>query len=99
MLPMNDMTVPEVLDALRKIIDDNKSSKEPSDTSKLEEAVNSLEHFLESDLIDSPAPKVASNMPEQNAPEGVIDTGLLTGSISGLKNFLLKNQRDNEDSK
>lgn len=90
-----EMGLNEVLEGLKKIIDNKKMAKEPSDTSHLDEAVMALEEFMKTE-VDSPDAKPEMGMipePKIESPAAV-DTDVLTGPMSGLKNFLIKKSQD-----
>ena len=87
----------EILDELRKLVESEKSENQPGSTehaSLLEEAISSIEKFLGVEQKESPDDSLADRVIPAN-PSGAIDTGILTGPIGGLKNFLIKKSQDN----
>lgn len=92
------MSAQSIRDELRKLIESEKAENEAtsdSDASLLEDAVDSLDKFIEAEeKEEGEANPTDKEMPvEKTEP---IDTGVLTGPIGGLKNFLIQKQRDNE---
>jgi hypothetical protein len=92
------MSAEEIVTELQKLIDSERSEKEPgaeADAQLLEEALLSIRKF-----IDAEEAEISEVKPEETpmpmAKTGVVDTNVLTGPINGLKNFLIKKQRANE---
>lgn len=91
------MDVSEILDQLKKLIEEEKIQNSPEmekQVAMLQDAIDNLERFAENKkVVASEEKPMVSNLPKSNE---VVDTNVLTGPIGGLKNFLLKTQRDNE---
>ena len=100
------MSAEEIVAELQKLIDSERSEKEPgaeADAQLLEDALASIEKFINAEREEEgkvPAEDQSSDAFVDNviarSKGNVVDTDVLTGPISGLKNFLIKKQRDNE---
>lgn len=91
------MSAKEIRDELVKLIESEQGENEPGseDNAKmLDDALSSVLKFIEAEEreVEEGAP-VESVLPVDKS--GIVDTGVLTGPIGGLKNFLLQKQRDN----
>lgn len=87
------MDAEQILVELHKLIDSEKSETEETaeaDARLLEDAAAKIEEFISAEEKEEPAMKEEMPM----AHDGVVDTGLLTGPISGLKNFLIKKSQE-----
>jgi hypothetical protein len=92
------MTAEAIIAEVEKLIESEKSEGEPdeaADIRELEEALSHLRAFItdEEDEKDNEPYKEDSPAIEKTS---VVNTDVLTGPISGLKNFLIKKTRDNE---
>lgn len=89
------MDAEQILEELHKLIARERSENEPEvdkDVATLEDAAASVAKFVEGEKTE-----MEPEMPENNkaTPQDVVDTGVLTGPINGLKNFLVKKAQDN----
>lgn len=95
------MSAKEIVAELQKLIDSEKSENEAgseADASLLEDAVASLEKFISAEKDEEDGNPAEPNRFESKdtSARPVVDTGVLTGPINGLKNFLIKRQQDNQ---
>ena len=93
------MEAEQILTELRKLIDREKSEGQENvdeDVSHLEDAIESIGRFIDSEEGEQEgSPAAQSNAPTMNPVQaGIIDTGVLTGPITGLRNFLVRKQQD-----
>lgn len=91
------MSAKEIRDALIKLIESEKGENEAgseADASLLDDALSSVLKFIEAEEKEGEEATPVDNVP-QPEKTGVVDTGVLTGPIGGLKNFLIQKQRDN----
>lgn len=99
MIPMNEehtMDAEQILEEIKKLIEKERSENETDDTdiSHLEDAASSIEKFVSMEKVEAPEEK--NTEPMKTANSDVVDTGVLTGPIGGLKNFLIKKSQDNK---
>lgn len=90
------MSAEQILDELKKLSESERSenaSGSQADANLIDEAIAALEKFVSAEKDEEPT--VQSEVAPAST-NGVVDTSVLTGPIGGLKNFLMKNQRDNE---
>jgi hypothetical protein len=93
------MSAGQIVVELRRLIDQEKAEAGPEmdrDVSDLEDAIESVMKFITDEQGESNESTPAEIEPEVN-PEDVVDTSLLTGSLSGLKSFLVKKAQDNQN--
>ncbi len=98
MMPMNEehtMDANQILDEIKKLIEKERSENETDDTdiSHLEDAAASMEKFVAMEKVE---PSEEKPMMKTSDNSDVVDTGVLTGPIGGLKNFLIKKSQDNK---
>lgn len=87
------MDAEAILEELDKLIESERSENEPGtaqDVRELEEAKAHLQAFVAAEEKEEVGEK--SEVPMEKS-EGIVDTGVLTGPINGLKNFLIKKQQ------
>lgn len=92
------MDAREIADELEKLIESEKSEGETDDqdVQDLEDALTLIHKFMGEEASE---PAAKEDMGDQSAvPQktDVVDTGVLTGPMSGLKNFLIRKASDNE---
>ena len=93
------MSAREIVAELQKLIESEKSEQESgsdADAALLEEAVASLEKFISAEKDEEDGNPTETDELESPVKSGVVDTGVLTGPINGLKNFLIKRQQDQQ---
>lgn len=88
---MDSMTVADVLNTLKKISEDPMTAAD--DLQHINDAITSLENITKA---SNDQQDIQAKKDMVSTDSGVADTSLLTGPIGGLKNFLMKTQRDNE---
>jgi hypothetical protein len=91
------MSAEEILDELRKLVESEKSEGEQGsteDASLLEDAISSIEKFVDAEKGEEghSTDEMPVSMP---MAKPVVDTGILTGPINGLKSFLIRKSADN----
>ena len=87
------MDAKAILEELDKLIESERSENEPGteqDVRELEEAKAHLQAFVAAEEKEEVGEKTEA--PAEKAE--VIDTGVLTGPIGGLKSFLMKKQQE-----
>jgi hypothetical protein len=92
------MTAEEIIAEVEKLIESEKSEGEPdeaADIRELEEALSHLRAFIKDEEGEKDNEPYKEESPAVEKT-GMVNTDILTGPISGLKNFLIKKQRDNE---
>lgn len=98
-MAMNEKEHQDIMDAeqilveLRRLIDSEKSETDETavmDARLLEDAAAKIEEFIAAE--EKEEPEVKEELPAMS--EGIVDTGVLTGPISGLKNFLIKKSQE-----
>ena len=86
------MDAKAILEELDKLIESEKPENEPGtaqDVRELEEAKAHLQAFVAAEEKEEVGEKSEAPMEKSEA----VDTGVLTGPINGLKNFLIKKQQ------
>jgi hypothetical protein len=91
------MSAQEIVNELKNLIESEKSENEPgseADAVLLEEAVAKLEEFISAEEKEEgkEEPMAQEMSSEKSEP---INTGVLTGPINNLKNFLVKKSQSN----
>lgn len=82
----------ELIAAIKDLIESEEGKEETKDVDirHLEDALDALMQFKSVEESDVPASLIT---PLQ---DGVVDTGVLTGPINGLKNFLMRKAQRND---
>src|SRR5271157_5103672 len=88
------MSAEDIIKKLQLLAEEERAENEPKaeeDAKLLDEAIAAVQQFISAEEDEN-------DQSEDSGTEAkhVVDTGLLTGPIGGLKNFLIKKQRDNE---
>lgn len=102
MIPGNQndvMDASQLLEELKKLMEKEKAENDPTMKDKLvmlQDAIDKVEMFSEGEGNEPDQKSVNPMESIMPKPDGVVDTSVLTGPIGGLKNFLMKTQRDNE---
>lgn len=98
--PMDDsMDANEILDGLKKLLDEKKDSKDPmamEAMKNIQDAIDAMEKVAGPDKMADAAPMMDKPMDDDAKPSDAVDTSVLTGPIGGLKNFLIKKSQDKE---
>lgn len=91
------MTVNQIANELDKLIASLKTgdATDDKDVRDLEDARDLVQKYADENPSEAKPSLGTPDMPSTDVVKPV-DTGVLTGPMSGLKNFLVQRQRDNE---
>ena len=85
-----------IVEELRKLIERERMETDEGSTENvqlLEEAVSNIEKFLAAEQREIGV-STGESLPTKADKNSVVDTGILTGPINGLKSYLMKKSRD-----